>query len=243
MPATHASPGATARIAGGLWILCIAAGMFAELFVRSTLIVSGDATATAANILASEPLFRLGIVADLVSAGAYIATTLLLYALFRPVGPTLSLCAALLGIAGSTIMIINLPNLLGALVTLQDADMLAAFGAEQTQAMAMLSLRFHAIGYTMSIIVFAAHLLLLGWLVLRSTFLPRILGILLAIAWLCWTINTILVLLSPPAASALYPFILLPSLVAEGGLALWLLLMGVNADAWRAQAGMAEIDQ
>lgn len=240
-PVSRASPRLKARIAGGLWVLVIASGMFAELFVRSTLIVGGDAAATATNILASEQLFRLGIVADLVSAGAYVATTLLLYDLFRPVSPSISLFAALLGVAGSVIMIMNLPNMLGALLYLQDATSPAAFGVEQRQALAMLSLRFHALGYTMSIIVFAAHLLLLGCLVLRSTFLPRILGTLLVIAWLCWWTNSVLVILSPSFAGNLYPYILLPSLVAEGGMALWLLAMGVNAEAWgkQAMAGIA----
>ena len=199
-PAGRASPRLKARIAGGLWILVIASGIFAELFVRSTLIVGGDAAATAANILAAEQYFRLGIVADLVSAGAYVATTLLLYDLLKPVNPSLSLFAALLGVAGSVIMIANLPNLLGVLPYLQHATSLAAFGEEQRQAMAMLSLRFHALGYTMSIIVFAAHLLLLGCLVLRSKFLPRILGLLLVAAWLCWWINSVAVILSPPFA-------------------------------------------
>ena len=241
-PATQGSLGTAgprlkARIAGGLWLVVIASGVFAEVFVRSNLIVGGDPAATAAGILASEPLFRLGIVADLVSAAAYVATTFLLYDLLRPVNPSLSLFAAFLGVAGSVIMIVNLPNLLGALLHLQNPSALAAFGAEQRQAMAMLSLRFHALGYTMSIVVFAAHLLLLGCLVLRSTFLPRILGVLLVIAWLCWWINSVAVILSPPFAANLYPYILLPSVVAEGGLALWLLVMGVNAEAWREQAG------
>lgn len=245
-PATQGSPGPAgrpppllkARIAGGLWLLVIASGIFAELFVRSNLIVGGDPAATAANILASEPLFRLGIVADLVSAAAYVATTFLLYDLLRPVNPSLSLFAAFLGVAGSVIMIVNLPHLLGALQYLQNAAALAALGEEQRQAMAMLSLRFHAQGYTMSIIVFAAHLLLLGCLVLRSKFLPRMLGVLLVVAWLCWWINSVAVILSPPFAASLYPYILLPSLVAEGGLALWLLVMGVDAGAWLEQAGL-----
>jgi hypothetical protein len=238
-PDRRASTRLKAGMAGGLWILLIASGIFAELFVRSTLIVGGDATATATNILASEQLFRLGIVADLVSAGAYIGTTLLLYDLFRPVNPSMSLFAALLGVAGSVIMIVNLPNLLGALLYLQDATAQAAFGVEQGQALAMLSLRFHALGYTMSIIVFAAHLLLLGCLVLRSTLLPRMLGALLVIACLCWWTNSVVVILLPSFAGNLYPYILLPSLVAEGGMALWLLVMGVNAEAW----GTSEVDQ
>ena len=90
-----------------MWLLVIAAGVFA-LVVRDTLIVSGDAAATAANILGAEQLFRLGFVSDLVSAGAYVGTTFLLYALLKPASRNGALFAALLGLAGSVIMAMNL---------------------------------------------------------------------------------------------------------------------------------------
>ena len=229
------SPMFKARLAGGLWLLVIAAGVFA-LVVRDTLIVPGDAAATAAAILAAEQLFRLGFVSDLVSAGAYVATTFLLYELLRPVSRSASLFAALLGLAGSVIMAANLVNLLGALLYLKGGPALAALEAGQLQAMAMHSLRLHALGYNISVVVFAAHLFMLGWLLLRSTFLPRFLGLLLVLAWLTWWINSFAIFLAPALAAHLYPYILLPSFAAEGGLALWLLVMGVNAEKWRDQS-------
>jgi Domain of unknown function (DUF4386) len=211
-------------------------GRRVALIVRDALIVPGDAAGTAANILGSEQLFRLGFAADLVSAGAYVGTTFLLYALLKPVSRSGSLFAALLGLAGSVIMAMNLVHLPGALLYLKGGPDLAAFETGQLQAMAMLSLRLHALGYNIAVVVFAAHLLLLGWLVMKSAFLPRLLGVLLAIAWLSWWINSFAIFLAPGFASYLYPYILLPSLAAEGGLALWLLVMGVNEERWRERA-------
>src|SRR5258705_6503050 len=94
------SPGAKARFAGGLWVVCILFGLFAEAFVRGSLVVRGDPAATAANMLASEQLFRLGFVADLIGTGAYVGTTFLLYLLLKPVNRHVSLFACLLGLAG-----------------------------------------------------------------------------------------------------------------------------------------------
>jgi Domain of unknown function (DUF4386) len=233
-PEPSPGPKARARIAGGLWLLVIATGVFA-LLVREALIVPGDAAATAANILAGETLFRLGFVADLISAGAYVGTTFLLYDLLKSVSRSVSLFAALTGLAGSAIMAANLANLLGALSYLKGGASLAAFEPDQLQALAMASLRLHGLGYTISVVVFAAHLLLLGWLLLRSAFLPRLLGLLLVIAGLCWWVNSLAIFLAPGFAGYLYPWILLPSLIAEGGLALWLLVMGVNVERWREQ--------
>jgi Domain of unknown function (DUF4386) len=84
--------------------------------------------------------------------------------------------------------------------------------------------------------VFAGHLLLLGCLVLRSRFLPRIIGVLLLVSWLCGWFNGLSSFLSPSFARHLYPYVLIPNLLAEGGFALWLLIRGVDAAAWREQA-------
>ena len=221
----------------------IATGVFA-LGIRDALIVPGDPAATAANILGAEPWFRLGFAADLVSAGAYVGTTFLLYILLRPVSRSGSLFAALLGLAGSVIMAVNLAHLMGALFYLKGGPALAAFDAGQLQALAMASLRLHALGYNIAVVMFAAHLMMLGWLVLKSAFLPRLLGVLLVLAWLSWWINSFAIFLAPGFAAYLYPYILLPSLAAEGGLALWLVVMGVNEQRWREQCRrMREIDQ
>lgn len=233
------SPRMKARIAGFLYLIVIVAGIFAEVFVRGTLIVSGDAAATASNILASEQLFRFGFAADLVAVAAYIGVTALLYELLKPVSRTLALLGAFFGLAGSVIMAANMVNHLAPLYFLADAGYLTAFEPDQLQTLARLSLRMHGLGYNIAIVFFGLHLLFLGWLIFRSSFLPRIIGVLLAIAAVCFLVNNFAIFLAPAFAARIPPYVMLPSLVGEGSLALWLLVVGVNAVKWRAQAGAA----
>ncbi|HEX9786794.1 MAG TPA: DUF4386 domain-containing protein, partial [Candidatus Binatia bacterium] len=155
------SPRLKARIAGGLYLIVIVAGIFAEVFVRGALIVPGDAAATASNILASEPLFRLGFAADLVAVAAYIGVTALLYELLKPVSRTLALLGTFFGLAGSAIMAVNMVNHLAPLFFLADAGYLSAFDMDQLQALARVSLRLHGLGYNIAIVFFGLHLLFL----------------------------------------------------------------------------------
>jgi hypothetical protein len=232
------SPALKARIAGGLWVLVIVCGVFAEMIVRSSMIVRGDPAATAANILASEPLYRLAFVADLAGVGAYVAVSFLLYDLLKPVNRNVSLFAMLLGLAGSAIMAANLANLMDALSYLK-VDYLAPLGLVQRQALAMLALRFHGLGYNIAMTVFAGHVLLLGCLILRSAFLPHLLGLLFLIEGICGWLRILGVFLVPDFSDSLNSGLLMPGLVAEGGAALWLLAMGVDLPRWRAQAEAA----
>ncbi len=225
-------------MAGVLWLIVIVTGIFAEVFVRGSLIVSGDAASTAANILASEPLFRLGFAADLVAVAAYIGVTAILYELLKPVSRTLSFLGAFFGLAGSAVMAANMANHFAPLFFYGDAGYLAAFGAEQLHALARVSLRMHGLGYNIAIVFFGFHLLFLGSLVIGSTFLPRIIGALLAIAGACYLINSFAIFIAPAFADML-PSIMLTGLVAEGTLALWLIVVGVNTRKWREQAKAA----
>lgn len=231
------SPRLKARIAGLLYAIVFVA-VFA-LFTRSALVVSGDAAATASNILGAEQRFRLAFAADLVSVAAYIGVTAILYELLRPVSRTLALLGAFFGLAGSAIMAVNMVNHFAPLLLLGGASYLAAFEAEQLQALAYVSLRLHTVGYNISGVFFGLHLLVLGVLVLGATFLPRLIGLLLVIAGACYMTNSLAIFLVPAFAEHLYPYILLPGLIGEGGLTLWLILVGVNSAKWRAQAGAA----
>lgn len=232
-----ASPRALARSAGVMYLTVIVAGMFAELFVRGRLIVGGDAAETAANIIGAESLFRLGFAADLVSVVAYVGVTGSLYVLLRPAGRLLALLGACFGLAGSAIMALNLLNHFAPLFYLGEAPYLAAFDTKQVQALARVALRLHGVGYNISIVFFALHLLFLGWLILKSSFLPRILGLLLVIASVAYLINSFTTFLAPALAAQIPSFIMLPGLIGEGGLSLWLIVKGVDAAKWRARAG------
>lgn len=234
-----ASPAVKARVAGLLWLATIVLGIFAEKFARGELIVSGDAAATGAAILASEPLFRLGILADLAGTGTYVAATFLLYELTRPVRRSLALFSMLLGLAGSLVLIASLANLLEALQYLKGGNVLAPLAAGQAQSLAYMAIRAHALGYNLAMAVFGGQVLLLGWLLLKAPFLPRLFGLLFLIEGVCGWLRIVGIFLVPDFSPGLNEGLLMPGLAAEGGLALWLLIMGVDAARWRAAAARA----
>jgi len=227
-----ASPSFQARMAGVIAWITTTSGFAAV--VRGKLVVYGDAAATAHNILAHELLFRLAVVGDVIAL-LYVAYTLLLYNLFKPVNRNLSLLAAWFSLVGCAVGAV-LCVLQGApLVVLGGAKSLSAFKAEQLQALALMFLQLHAQGSNVSLVLFGSYNLLVGYLIFRSTFLPRVLGVLLAFSGLCYLINCFANFLAPAFAAHLVPYILIPG-VAELFFALWLLVMGVNAERWKAQA-------
>jgi hypothetical protein len=230
------SPRFQARMAGVIAWITTTAGFAA--IVSGGLVVYSDAAATAHNILAHEPLFRLAVAGNVISL-LYIAYTLLLYNLFRPVNKSLSLLAALFSLVGCAIGAVNCLLLLAPLVVLGGAQSLSAFNLEQVQALALLFLKLYAQGSTISMVLFGSYNLLIGYLIFRSTFLPRILGVLLAISGVCYLINCFANFLSPTFAAHLLPYILFPG-GAELLLALWLAVVGVNAQRWKEQASQAD---
>jgi Domain of unknown function (DUF4386) len=228
------SPRLKARIAGGLYLSGVA-NLFAGA-VLSSLVVNGDAAATAHNILAHETLYRLAFAADLITVPCYIAVAALFYSLFKPVNRSLSLIAAFFGLAGSTMWALNDFFFLAPLVVLGGAHSLTAVTANQLQALMFLNV--HAQGSNIVMVAFGFHVILIGYLIFRSSFLPRILGVWLAIAGVCYLTNSFANFLSPEFAAHLSPYIQIPGVV-EILLALWLFVMGVNVQRWKEQASTA----
>ena len=231
----EASPRFQARMAGVIAWITTTAGFAA--IVSGNLVVYGDAAATAHNILANELLFRLAFAGEVIST-LYIAYTLLLYNLFRPVNRSFSLLAAFFSLVGCAVGAVNSLFLLAPLVVLGGAQSLSAFNVEQLQALALMFLKLHAQGSSIALVLFGSYNLLIGYLIFRSTFLPRILGVLLAFSGLCYLTNSFANFLSPEFAAHLSPYILIPG-VAELLLALWLVVLGVNAQRWKEQASAA----
>jgi hypothetical protein len=227
----EASPRFQARMAGVIAWITTTAGFAA--IVRGRLVVYGDAAATAHNILAHELLFRLAFAGDVI-ATLYIVYTLILYNLFRPVNRSLSLLAAFFSLVGCAIGALNCLFLLAPLVVLGGAQFSSAFNVQQVQVLALMFLKLHAQGYNISMVLFGSYNLLIGYLIFRSTFLPRILGVLLAISGLCYLITCFANFLSPAFAAHLLPYILVPG-GAELLLALWLVVVGVNVQRWKEQ--------
>lgn len=230
------SPQTWARVAGLLYVINIAASVFA-LVTTQGLIVANDAAQTAANIAENEQAFRLAFAAIVLAGVVYVAVIAILYVLMKPAGATLSAIAAFMGLAGCAIGASTGLNQIAALSYLGDASYLAAFSQEQLQAMARLSIRAAGIGNTIGLVFFGFYCLLLATLVFRARFLPRWLGVLLLLAGVGWLVGSFSTFLMPSLgiAGTLIPV----SGLGEALFTLWLLVMGVNAVKWREQAGVA----
>jgi Domain of unknown function (DUF4386) len=225
----EASPRPRARIAGLFYLLVFLTGGLAVPSFR--LVVDSDAAATASNILAHEALFRLGFATLLIDVVLYIAVTLLFYELFKPVNRSLSLLAAFFSLVGCAIQAVSSAFFLTPLVVLGGTQSLSVFKVGELQAQALMFFKLYAQAYNIGLVFFGFYCLLIGYLIFRSTFLPRILGALMAFAGLAW-----LTFLSPPLANYLLPYNMAVGALAELSLTLWLLVMGVKVERWRAQA-------
>lgn len=234
------SPRLKARVAGLLYLVNIAAGAFHYGFVRSAMIAPGDAGATAANIVAHGMLYRLGFAAAIVLLLCNVPLALIFYDLFRVVNRSLAVLVAFFMLVGTAIETANLLNYFAPLILLSDTHYLKAFAPQQLQSMAYVSLELHAIGFDLAVVFFAFYDLVIAYLLFTATFLPRILGVLMAMAGLCYLTKSFATFLSPRFAANLLPYILMPSGVGELSLCLWLLVVGLNASRWKDQAGIAE---
>jgi hypothetical protein len=219
-----------ARVAGVVYLLFFVTAVLGGLFVRG-LVVSGDAAATANNLQAHESLFRLGFATNLLATAFYIAVTALFYELFKPVNRSLSLLAAFFSLVGCVILAFSYLFDLAPFVFLGGAQYSSVFKVEQLQSLALMSLNLQPEAENISLVFFGLYDLLIGYLILPSTFLPRILGGVMAVAGLGW-----LMLLSPLLARHLSSYILVLGFLAEFALCLWLLVMGVNIPRWKEQA-------
>jgi hypothetical protein len=228
---TEVSPRFKARMAGVFCLLTILMGVFSELFITGRLVVSGDAAGTAANILAHEPLFRLGFASDLLAIVCYIVVTALFYNLFEPVNRSISLLTAFFSLAGCAIGAVSCLFDLATLNVLGGAQYLSVFKMEQSQALALMFLKLRGQTTNIGLVFFGFYCLLIGYLIFKWIFLPRILGVLMALAGLAW-----LTFLSPPLANYLSPYNSALGLLGEGSLTLWLLIVGVNDQPWKQQA-------
>jgi hypothetical protein len=232
-PIAKVSPRPKARITGVVYLLYFLTAVLG-MFFHKGLVVHGDAAATASNILAHQSLFRLGLATGLISTACYVGLTALFYELFRPVSRGLSLLAAFFSLLGCAILAFASLFQLGPLVVLGSSQYLRAFTVEQLRALALLFFDLHGEGVNICFVFFGVYCLLLGYLIIRSAFLPRILGVPMAFAGLGW-----LIFLSPPLANYLSSYILVLGFLAELALMLWLLVMGVNVQRWKEQASAA----
>lgn len=231
------SPRFKARWAGVFYLLNGGTGF--AFSVRSRLVETSDAAATATNILAHERLFRMALAADLVGVAAYLVVTPLLYGLLKPVGKSLSSVAALFSLVGCAIQASACVFDIAALSILKDAPYSRAFSVEQLQAMALIELRLHGQGFNIAIVFFGFYCLLIGFLIYRSTFMPRIIGVLLALSGPAYVVNNFALFVAMPLPMILSHLVPILGGIGELSLMLWLLIMGVNNQRWKEQAASA----
>jgi hypothetical protein len=230
-PIERASPRRLARLTGGLYLLTVLTGIFAQGFVYERLVVSGDAAATATNILAHQSLFQLSFGVYMIEMACQIVVVALFYDLLKPVSRSVSLVAAFLGLAGCTIKTFSRVFYLAPLFILGGSRYLSVFNREQAQALALLFLKVNDRGAGMALIFFGFYALLTGYLIFRSTFLPRILGLWSVIAGAGW-----LTFLYPPLGYHLFLYLAAFALLGLLALIVWLLVFGVNEQRWKEQA-------
>jgi len=233
----HTPPSAPwARSAGLIYVGTIVTGVFATYVVRGAVIVRGDAAATAMRLVENEALFRMGIMSELAGTLCYVAVTALFYDIFRPVSRRLSLLAACFSLSGCAVGAANLLTDLAPLVLLQPgASYLSAVPQAELRALAYAFIRLAGPMNAVGLLFFGIYCALIGTLILKSTFLPRLLGVLMLASGMSWLVRDAAVILVPGLAAQLDMLVLL-GIAGEASLTLWLLTMGVNVVRWQEAA-------
>ncbi|MEO8910644.1 MAG: DUF4386 domain-containing protein [Gemmatimonadaceae bacterium] len=229
------SPRTKGRFAGAVYLLYVIAGVYAQAFVSDHFIVFGDAARTSANILANQSLYRLGFTVYLLEMAGQIATVVLFYQLLKPVSRTGAMLAAAFELTGCGIKIFSrLFYFAPLLVLASGASYLSAFNKEQLDSIALLLLRINDNGAAIALAFFGFSTVLQGWLIYRSGFLPRWLGVIGIIGGFGW-----LTFLSPPMGMRLFNYVAAYTLIGLLLTIVWLLTVGVDEQRWRERAAQA----
>ena len=225
------NPNKTARIAGFLYLIMVPFALFGVMWT-SSLIVPGDAAATANNIMASELLFPLSIVSALIVQIGHILLVLLLYKLLKAVNKNHALLMVIFMLVSVPITMLNELNRFAVLLLLSGADYLTVFTADQLQALVPLFLDLHEHGVSIAGIFWGLWLFPMGYLVFKSGYIPRILGVLLIIAGFGYLLDSVSFFLFPDFVATISQF----TGIGEILLPLWLLIKGVNVKQWEKRA-------
>jgi Domain of unknown function (DUF4386) len=226
----------TARLAGALYVSLGLTAPLSLIYIPRTLIVRGDAAATAGRILASEPLFRMGIVSELMTATLTIFLVMVLYRLFNRVDKMQASLMVILGaLVSAPISFLNVVNEIAALTLLKSPGLLSVFDKRQLEALALFFLGLHGQGLVVVEIFWGLWLFPFGLLVMRSGFLPRILGALLIVNGFAYLVASLTGLLLPEYAAAVNRWALIPE-TGELWIMLWLLIKGARVEPMAAAA-------
>src|ERR1019366_4809432 len=229
------SPQLCARMAGVSYFVGALLSVLGQMVVLGMIVVSGNATATVANILSHETLFRLGFVLSLMTVPFHLIWAVLFNGLFRPVNRSVALLAGFVMLMACVMWTLSSLLYLAPLLLLQGKIALSAFAPEQLQALVLTLLKLNALSYDIGLVFFGFWYVLIGYLIVRSTFLPRIIGSLGVLAGFGY-----LTLLWQPLAHYLYPYNLALAGPGEISLILWLIVKGVNVGKWKETAGVGQ---
>ena len=217
-----------ARIAGLLYLLLALTGVFSLIYVPSTLIVYGDATTTANNITSSELLFRTGILSGLISNVIFVFLVLALYRLLKEINRRQALLMVTLVVVSASTGFLNTLNQIAALIFLSGADFLSVFEKPELDALAYVFLRLQSQGLQAIQIFWGLWLFPFGLLVIKSRFIPKILGVLLIIAGFAYLLSSFMFFVLPQYKATISPLITVLEM-AELPIILWLLIVGAKS--------------
>ena len=213
----------TARFAGLMYLILAVCGSFAEFAIRQGMLVPGDAAATVANIRASEMLFRLGFVAELVGQVVFVFLVLALYRVLKPVNKKQADLMLVLVIVAVTITCLNMLNQFAALLVLNGGSTyLSVFSTEQLDALVLLFLNMHKVGYLIAQIFFGLWLFPLGSLVFKSGFMPKLVGVMLMVACVGYLVDFFIFFLFPGVDVVLSEY----TFIGELLFMFWLIIRG-----------------
>ena len=221
-----------ARVEGFMYLFAMATAMFSEFYVRSGLIVSGNAAATANNIMASEGLWRIAIASELIAFASVVILIVALYILLKPVNKNLALLALAWRLVETAVLGIIALNSFIVLLLLSGDDYLTVFETDQLQALVMLFLKAHGTGYIIGLIFFSLGSTVFSYLLFKSNYVPRILAGWGIFSSLVVLIGTFAIILYPNYAAIIVPGYFMPITVFEVILGFWLLFKGVNVPPW-----------
>lgn len=233
---TKTSPRTYARIVGVLYLAIFFLGPFAFFMGRVAVVVPGDPAATINNLMASESMFRFGMAAETLIVLIEIVVSAILYMLLRPVNMPLALASALARFGQSILQAVNLFTAVPALLLLGGAGYLATFDPNQLNALVLLFMNVNAFVIIIWGLLFGFHLLLLGYLVYKSGFWPKVLGILLVIGSVGYLAQSYGHLLAPQYDGILSTVVIVLSIPGELAFTLWLLIKGINVERWEERA-------
>jgi hypothetical protein len=222
------SPQRVARLAGALYLVVAILGGFAQLYVRATVYVPGDAATTATNVVEHAGLFRAGFVADLLQATCFLLVGLVLHRLLSTVNRAAARAMLILSAMSTAMISLNLVNHIAALVVATGAPYATALGPDGSDALVLLLLTMHNNGYLIAQIFFGLFLLPLGLLVYQSGMFPRVLGVALVVGCAGYLADALFQFSAPGAATTLGPYLAAPAGLAEFALIGWLLIRGVR---------------